>query len=89
MVPKQAPLIILYGKSVLCMANNGKDTKHTRHIVIILHIVRNGEDFNLHKTVWCEGGLQISDIGTKNVSKDKLNPRVGYTMVTIERTLVQ
>ena len=29
--PEEAPLIVLDSKSVMCMANNGKDTKHTRH----------------------------------------------------------
>ena len=27
-IPEKAPLIILGGKSAVCMANNGKDTKH-------------------------------------------------------------
>ena len=30
MVPKEAPLIVWESKSAMCMANNGKDTKHTR-----------------------------------------------------------
>ena len=41
-VPEEDPLIVLYSKSDLCMANNGKDTKHTRHIARIMHLVRNG-----------------------------------------------
>ena len=28
--PEEAPLIVLDSKSSMCMANNGKDTKHTR-----------------------------------------------------------
>ena len=32
-----------------------------------LHIVRNGENCKMHKIDWCEGGLQLSDIVTKNV----------------------
>ena len=32
MVTKEAPLIVLDSKSAMCMAKNGKDTKHTRHI---------------------------------------------------------
>ena len=32
MVPEEVPLIILDFKSANCMAKNGKDTKHTRHI---------------------------------------------------------
>ena len=43
MVPEEAPLIVLDSKSAMCMAKNGKDTKHTRHIVRIMHFVRNGE----------------------------------------------
>ena len=41
-VPKEAPLIVLDSKSAMCMANNGKDTKHTIHIARIIHFVRNG-----------------------------------------------
>ena len=31
-VPEEAPLIILDSKYSVCMDNNVKDTKHTRHI---------------------------------------------------------
>ena len=31
-IPEKGPLIILDSKSVVCMANNNKDTKHTIHI---------------------------------------------------------
>ena len=41
MVPKKAPFIVLDSKSAICMAKNGKDTKHTRHIARIMHFVRN------------------------------------------------
>ena len=67
-VPEEAPLIVLDSKSAMCMAKNGKDTKHTIHISRIMHFVRNGEKFKMHKIDWCEGGLQLADIGTKNVS---------------------
>ena len=40
--PLEAPLIILYRKSDVCMDNNGKDTKHTRHISRRVNYVRNG-----------------------------------------------
>ena len=49
------------------MEKNGKDTKQTRHIAGIMNLVRNVEEWNLHKTVWCEVDLQLADIGTKNV----------------------
>ena len=40
--PQEAPLIVLDIKPAMCMANNGKDTKHTRHIASRMHLVRNG-----------------------------------------------
>ena len=76
----------------MCLAKNGKDTKHTRHISRIMHLVRNVEKCKMHKTDWCEGGLQLADIGTKNVSEPDLTPRIKYIMVRIENwdiTLVQ
>ena len=42
MVPKEAPFIVLDSKYAMCMAKNGKDTKHTRHISRIMHLVNNG-----------------------------------------------
>ena len=44
MVPKKDPLIVLDRISAMCMAKNGKDTKHTRHIARIMHLVRIGEN---------------------------------------------
>ena len=41
MVPKEDPLIVVDSKSAMCMAKNGKDTKHTRHIARRMHFVRN------------------------------------------------
>ena len=65
------------------MAKNGKDTKHTRHIARIMHFVRNGEKCKIHKIYWCEGGLQLADIATKNVSESDLIPRMKYIMVRL------
>ena len=48
-VPEEAPLIVLDSKSAMCMAKNGKDTKHTRHIARKMHLVRNGEKCKMHK----------------------------------------
>ena len=42
-VPQEAHLIVLDSKYTLCMAKNNKDTKHTRHISMIMNFVRNGE----------------------------------------------
>ena len=84
MVPKEVPLIILDSKSAQCMANNGRDTKHTRHIARRMHFVRNGEKCKMHKIEWCERVLQLADIGTKNVSEHDLTPRMKYIMVRLE-----
>ena len=46
-----------------------------------MHYVRNGEEWNLQNTVWCEGGIQLAGIGTNNVRQDELNPILGYSML--------
>ena len=84
MVTKEAPLIVLGSKSDMCMAKNGKYTKHTRHISSRIYSVRNGETCKMHKIDWCEGGLQLEDIGTKNVSEPDITPRMKYIMVTLK-----
>ena len=84
MVPKENTLIVLDSKYDMCMDNNGKDTKHTGHLARIMHFVRNGEKCKMHKIDWCEGGLQLADIGTKNVSEPDLTPRMKYIMVRLE-----
>ena len=42
-VPEEATLIVLDSKSSMCMAKNGKDTKHTRNIARRIHSVRTVE----------------------------------------------
>ena len=84
MVPKAAPLIVLDGKCVMYMDKNGKDTKHTRHISRRMHFLRNGEKCKMHKIGWCEGGLQLADIDTKNVSGPELTPMMKYLMVRLD-----
>ena len=65
-VPEQSPLIILGGKSVICMANTGKDTKNTIHVSIRIYFVINGEECTFHKIVRCERCMQCAYIVTKN-----------------------
>ena len=83
-VPEEAPLIVLDIKSAMCMAKNGKDAEHTRHIARRMHFVSNGEKYKIHKIDWCEGGIQLADIGTKNVSEPDITPRMKYIMVRLE-----
>ena len=66
------------------MANNGKDTIHNRHIARVMHLLKNGEKCKINKIYWCERGLQLSDIGTKNVSEPDTTPRMEYIMVRLE-----
>ena len=49
-----------------------------------MHFVRNGEKCKMHKIEWCEGGLQLAYIGTKNVIEPDLTPRMKYIMVILE-----
>ena len=84
MVPEQAPLIILDIKSAMCMENNGKYIKHTRHTSRIINFLRNVEDLNLQKNIWCERGLHLEVIGTNNVRDDELNPILEYTMLILD-----
>ena len=52
-VPEEYPIVILYSKSAVCMAKNGNNTNHTRHIARILHFVRNSEKCKMHTIDWC------------------------------------
>ena len=82
--PEEAPLIVLDSKSDICMSNDGKDTKNTIQIARRMHLVRNGEKCKMHKIDWCERGLQLADIGTKNVGEPNLTPRMKYIMIRLE-----
>ena len=83
-VQDEVPLIILDSKSAVFMAKNGKDSKHTSHIARIIYFVRNGEECMMHKIYWCDGGLQLADIGTNNESEPDITPRMKYIMVRLE-----
>ena len=67
------------------MYNNGKDTNHTRHISSRVHFVRNSENCKMHKIDWCEGGLQLVDIATKDIGENYLNTRMKYIMVRLDK----
>ena len=82
-VPEEAPLIVLDSKSAMCMAKNGEDTKQTRHIARIINFVRNGEKCKIHKIDWCEGGLQMAYIATKNVGEHDLTSIMKYIIVRL------
>ena len=77
-------MIALDSKYAMCMAKNGKDTKHTRNISRRMYFLSNAEKCKMHKIDWYEGGLKLVDIGTKNVSEPDLTPRMKYIMVRLE-----
>ena len=77
-------MIVLDSKSAMCIAKNGKDTKHKRRIKRGMYFVRNGENCKMHNIDWCEGGLQLADISTKNIGDNNLNPIMKYIMVRLE-----
>ena len=77
-------MIIFDSKSAVCIVKNGKDTKHTRNIARKINFVRNRENYNMHKIDWCEGGLKLADITTKNVGENALTPRMKYIMVILD-----
>ena len=73
-IPEEFPLIILDIKSSVCTANNGKGKKHRTNIARIIIFLRNGEKCKMRKIDWCEGGVKLVDILTKNVGENDLNP---------------
>ena len=50
--PEESPLIVLDSKSDLCMANNGKNTTHIRHIKRRIHLLKNDKKCKMHKIDW-------------------------------------
>ena len=74
------------------MVGNGRDTKHTSHIITRVHFVRNRENWKMNKIECSEGGLQLEEISTNNVGEHNLTPRMKYIMVRLDkwdRTIVQ
>ena len=82
-VPEEDPLFVLDRKPDRCIAKNGKDSKHTRHISRRVHFIKNGEKCNMQNIDWCEGGLQLAYIATKNVGEHNLTPRMKYIIVIL------
>ena len=56
-VPEESPMVFLGSNSAMCIAKNGKDTKHTRHIARRNNFVRNGEKCKMHNIDWFYVGL--------------------------------
>ena len=82
-VTEESPLVLLDSKSDMCMANNGKDTKHTRHLASRMHCVSNGEKCKMHKIDRCEGGLQLADISTNILGRNVYQLQTYLTRINI------
>ena len=80
----EAPIIILDRKSAEFMAENGKDTNYTRHISIKGTFLRNCYKCKIYKIDWCEEGLQLADIETKNFGGNYLNPIMKYIVARLD-----
>ena len=79
-------------KSSMSMDKNRKDTKNTNQIYGRVNFVRNVENWKIHTNDWCEGGLQLAYIATKNICENYLNTRIEVKMIGLDnwdRTLVQ
>ena len=50
-VPEEATLNVLYRNYAMCMARNGKDTKHTRQIARRIHFLMNTENARFIKSI--------------------------------------
>ena len=74
------------------MAKDVKHDKHTRHIAMTMHFVRNGEKCKMNNIDWFEGGLKLADIANNNFGEHDLTPIMKYIMVRLDNwyiTLVQ
>ena len=38
----------------------------------------------MHKIDWCEGGLKLAEIATKNIGENDLTPRMKYIMARLD-----
>ena len=83
-VPVAEIIIILDRKYDVCMAKNGKDTKHNRKISRRVNFVMNVNNLKTNNIEWCEGDLQLAHTATNNVGYNYLNPRTKYIMVRLE-----
>ena len=84
-VLEEAPLIVLDSRSTMFMTKNGKDTKNTRYIARRIYLVRNGRKYKMHNIDWCERGLKLADIASKNVDEPDLTPMIKYIMVWLDK----
>ena len=53
--------------SAICMMNNNKDTKRTRHIERRIHFIRHAQQQGLFVPYKIAGELNPADVGTKNL----------------------
>ena len=45
---------------------------------------RDSVMFKMNRIYWCDGGLKLEDISTKNVGEHDLTPRMKYIMVRLD-----
>ena len=80
----EATKILVDNTSAKAMAQNDKDTKHTRHIARRVHYVRNGQQEGAHNLTYIPADLNLADPGTKNLGCEELEPRMNYIMIKVD-----
>ena len=40
--------------------------------------------YKIHKIYWCEGGLKLANIATKNIGENDLNQKMKYIMISLD-----
>ena len=78
---KEATPVLLDNRSAVDMGKSFKETKHSKHIQRRYHYVREGQINGHHILIWIPKELQLSDIGTKAVTKKDLQDRLKYVVV--------
>ena len=43
----------------------------------------------MHRINWCEEGMKLEDISTKNIGENDLNPRIKYIMVRLDNRYIK
>ena len=80
-VTEAEPIIIFDMNYAVCITNNGKDIKRTRHIDRGVHFMRNGEIFKMHNS---NSVKEVCSLYQKYVGETDLNPRMKYHLGSID-----
>ena len=86
---KEATPVLLDNRSAVDMGKFFKETKHSKHIQRRYHYVREGHINGHHILIWIPKELQLSNIGTKAVTKKDLQDRLKYVVVEASTIIIK